>query len=166
MKRVLRRPFSFFGWFGRSFGRRCCEELGQLVEESDLGGVDDFAGGIEGVPGAFVDLGESGHATGSAGPFDLEGIAYEFFGVEVAARRPGEDAFTAFLADGLEFAEFALEEDAGFFVEFADGGVERGFVSGEFAFWDSPGTGGFVLPEGATGVDEENFEGGCGEGRG
>jgi hypothetical protein len=132
--------------------------LGEFVEEGDLCGVDDGAGCFEGIPGTLVDFGESLRPARTGGPFKVEGVADEFFRVEVAGDRPGIDAFAAFLANGVERFEVSLEVDAGLFVEFADGGVEGGFVSGDLAFGDGPGAGVFVLPEGASGVDEEDFE--------
>lgn len=184
MKRVPMRPFSFFGitrrllFFGNTreslflgstrvvlFGRRRGrsvrgggEDLCQLIEEGDLGGIDHGAGGVEGVPGAFVDFGEGGLAAGTAGQFYREGIAHEFIGVQVAGYCPGIDPFAAFLANGLEFPEFTIEEDARFFVKFADSGVEGRFVGFELTFWNGPGTFVLVFPEWTAGVDEKTFE--------
>lgn len=125
----------------------------QLVEEGNLGGDDDTAGFVEGEPATFVDFGEGEHAAGVAGPFDLDGIAGDGSGVEIACYRPGIDSFAAFLADGAEGLELAIEGGACFFAEFADGGVEGGFAGVEFAFGDGPGAGVFVFPEGSAGVD-------------
>lgn len=140
--------------------RPAAQRFGELIEESDLGGVDDRAGSFEGVPGAFVDFGESFHPARSAGPFEFEGIADQLCRVEVAGNRPGIDAFAAFLADGAEGLEVTFELDAGLFAEFADGGVEGGFLFGEFALGDGPGAGILFLPEGSAGVNEEDFGGG------
>jgi len=132
--------------------------LREFVEKAGLGGVDHRVCGFERVPGAFVDLGEGNVAAGTAGPFEFDEVAHELARVEFTGDGPGMNEFAAFLADGAKGLEMTGEADAGLFMEFTDGSVERGFAGIEFAFWDGPGAGMLVTPKRAAGVDEKYFD--------
>ena len=131
----------------------------QLFEQGDLRGVDNSPGGGQREPTAFIDLGVGLLPPGVARPFYLERITDDGGGVEVAGERPGKDTLASFLPDGAQGLEMSFEGEAGFFAEFADGGVQRGFFIFKFTFGYGPGAGVFVFPEGAAGVDEKDFKG-------
>ena len=132
--------------------------LFQLFEEGDLCGIDDCSGGGGGEPPTFIDFGERLLLAGAAGPFDLEGIAGDGGGVEVAGEGPGKDTFASFLPDRAQGQEMSFEGEAGLFAEFTDGGIQRGFIIFKFSFGYGPAAGILVFPEGATGMDEEYFQ--------
>jgi hypothetical protein len=129
----------------------------ELVEEGNLGGVDHGARIFEREPIAAVDFGEGELFAGVAGPFDLEGVADDGCGVEVTGAGPGVDVFPTLLADGAQGLEGSFDGVAGLFAEFADGGILGGFFACELPFWDGPDTGVFVFPEGAAGMNQEDF---------
>jgi hypothetical protein len=128
----------------------------EAIEEGFLAAEDFFAGGGEVEPGAAVGFGDFDLAAGARGPFDEAGVGDESGGIEVAFDCPGGDLLAGRLGDHAEGEEFAFDESAGFFLEFATGGGE-GFLVGEvLAFGNGPGV--FFGPEGAAGMDEEDFE--------
>jgi hypothetical protein len=133
----------------------------QSVEEGFLAAEDFLAGGGEVEPGAAVGFWDFDLAAGARGPFDETGVGDEGGGVEVAFDGPGGDLLAGGLGDdaqGEEVGEVAGKGSAGFFLEFAAGGGEGLLVCEVFAFGDGPGV--FFGPEGAAGVDEEDFEAG------
>jgi hypothetical protein len=137
--------------------RRASAEGGEeAVEEEFLAAEDFFFGDGDGEPGAAIDFGDFDHAAGARWPLDLAGVADQGCGVEVALDGPGDDFFAAGLADDVEGDEVAVDGGAGFFMEFAAGGGEGVFVAFVLAFGDGPGV--FFGPEGAAGMDEEDFD--------
>ena len=132
--------------------------LFQFVEQWDLGGIDRLSGGFQREPATLVDFREGLLFARVAGPFEVEGIADDGGGVDVAARRPGINAFPAFLPDGAKGLEGTFEGGARLFFKLTDGGIQSGLVIGEFAFWDGPGPCVLFFPKGASGVDEEHFK--------
>ncbi len=132
--------------------------LFELIEEGDLGRVDDQSGVGKREPVSLVDLGKGKHLTGPAGPFHFERIAHECVGIEFPGTRPGEDAFTTFLTDGAQRLKRTFERMTGLLLEFADGGIQGGFLIGKLPFGDSPDAGFLVLPEGAAGVYKEHLK--------
>ncbi len=59
---------------------------------------------------------------------------------------------------GLRGWKGAAKGDARLLAELADSGIQRRLVVGEFSFRDRPDAGVLVLPEGASRMDEEDFE--------
>ena len=97
--------------------RRLRRRLFELIQKSDLCGIDDFAGVGEGEPAAFVHLRKGLLFPRAAGPFDFESIADDGRRVEVAGSCPGIYAFAALLPDGAEGLEGSAEADARLFAE-------------------------------------------------
>jgi gliding motility-associated-like protein len=120
-----------------------------------LRGIDHQPRHFNAIPIPLVYFGECLTSPGAARPFQLECIADEFFGVEVAFDSPGIYDFAAFLAYGAQRVELAFGPKARLFLELADSRVQRGFRCGEFAFGDGPAASALVSPVGAAGVDEE-----------
>jgi hypothetical protein len=132
----------------------------EAVEEELLAAKDSSLGHGDGEPGAAVDLGNFDHAASARGPLDEASVGDEGVGVEIAFDGPGDDLFAGGLADDVEGDEAVVgqvghERGAGFFLEFATRGVEGFFIGVVLAFGDGPGV--FFGPEGAAGMDEEDF---------
>jgi hypothetical protein len=132
----------------------------EAVEEGFLASEDFFSSGGEVEPSAAVGFGDFDLAAGAWGPFDEAGIGDEGGGIEVAFDGPGGDFFAGGLrddAEGLEVGGGTVDGEggAGFFLKFAAGGFEGVFAVVVLAFGDGPGV--FFGPEGAAGMDEEDF---------
>lgn len=153
------------------------EQEMESVEEGLLRRQDVLGGSGEGEPRAAVDLGYVEVKAGPWGPLDDAEIAGEHGGVAVALDGEGGDYFAACLLYGAEGVEgegvggggdayawrkVGAGEEAGFFVELAAGSGEVVFAGLWAAFGDSPDAEIFVCPEGASGVDEEDFGLGAG----
>lgn len=130
-------------------------------------GQDFFAGDVEGEPLGAVDFRDFEGLAGARRPFDGRGVADERGGVEVALKGPGADDFAAELLDVSQRLVAAIgcggRGEAGFFAEFAAGGVEDVFAGDDGSFGDGPGTEVAAGPEGSAGMGEQDLEA-CGRG--
>ena len=145
---------------GRSTTQRGLEVGFEAVEKGFLAAEDFFAGGGEVEPFAAIGFGNFDLAAGAWGPFYEAGVGDEGSGIEVAFDGPCGDFFAGGLCDDAEGEKVGVrtvdgEGRAGFFLKFAAGGFEGRFGGEIFAFRDGPGV--FSGPEGAAGVDEEDF---------
>ena len=73
-------------------------QLRQPVDERRLRGQQLLARGVEREPARAVDLGERLQPAGAGRPFELERVADDRVGVEIAFERPGADDLPALLA--------------------------------------------------------------------
>src|SRR5258708_7127479 len=111
-----------------------------------------------GEPRCPIDFGKRFAATAARRPFDLEGVAADALGVEIAFQREGLDLLAAALPDAAEVLQLAGGRAAQLLGELAARG-HRGVLSRDaLALGNRPGAEVLATPERPTGMHEENEE--------
>lgn len=113
-------------------------ERSEAGEEGGFGGVDFFAGGVEGEEGGAVHFREFLLLAGARGPLHLEGVAFQLRWFAVVFEGPGDDSLAAFLFHASERNERAFRIEAGFFLEFTLGCRELVFARLNLSFRHKP----------------------------
>src|SRR5689334_22890570 len=134
------------------------QQLCQLFQKCDLGGVDFLFGFCHAEEAGAVDFRDGFEFSRVRWPFHLEIIAPNARRVAFAFKGPRMNNLTAFLGDGVEFDESAIRFEADFLFEFALGGEERFFARLDFAFGNGPCARVAVFPEGSARMREQKFE--------
>src|SRR4051794_13202384 len=134
------------------------KELEQPVEERHLRRVELLPCRHDPEPVRAVDLGEALDATAVWRPLQLEGVAGDRLGVEIALGGPGRDDLAALLADGAELGQRARRKRAArLLLELAPGAELRVLVLPVLALGDRPRPRILPRPQRPTRVDEQHL---------
>src|SRR5260221_14673839 len=109
-------------------------------------------------PGAAVDFGEALHHARARRPFQLEFVADDVVGVDIALDRKAVDDLAARLLRRRQRQEFAVYRLSRLLGELAARGIEGIFRVAELALWDRPGALIFLLPERPARVDRGKLQ--------